>query len=76
MPVALLTEAPVAPSRTAARLAGRFGPAQLAGIQTALSEVYNRWLKVVPAQVRAPLVLRDPTIDLDASDIEVRLRGW
>jgi len=68
---ALLTEAPVAPSRTAARLAGRFGPAQLAGIETALSEVYTRWLKVVPAQVRAPLVLRDPTIDLDASDIEV-----
>jgi len=68
---ALLTEAPVAPSRTAARLAGRFGPAQLAGIETALSEVYTRWLKVVPAQVRAPLVLRDPTIDLVASDIEV-----
>jgi len=68
---ALLTEAPVAPSRTAARLAGRFGPAQLTGIETALSEVYTRWLGVVPAQVRAPLVLRDPTIDLDASDIEV-----
>jgi len=68
---ALLTEAPVAPSRTAARLAGRFGPAQLAGIETALSEVYTHWLKVVPAQLRAPLVLRDPTIDLDASDIEV-----
>ena len=68
---ALLTEAPVAPSRTAARLAGRFGPAQLAGVETALSELYTRWLGAVPAQVRAPLVLRDPTIDLDASDIEV-----
>jgi len=68
---ALLTQAPVAPSRTAARLAGRFGPAQLTGIETALSEVYTRWLRAVPAQVRAPLVLRDPTIDLDASDIEV-----
>jgi len=68
---ALLIEAPVAPSRTAARLAGRFGPAQLTGIETALSEVYTRWLRVVPAQVRVPLVLRDPTIDLDASDIEV-----
>jgi len=66
---ALLT--PVAPSRTAARLAGRFGPAQLTGIETALSEVYTRWLRAVPAQVRAPLVLRDPTIDRDASDIEV-----
>ncbi len=68
---ALLTEAPVAPSRTAARLAGRFGPAHLSGIESVLSEVYTRWLRVVPAQVRAPLVLRDPTIDLDASDIEV-----
>ncbi len=68
---AVLTEAPVAPSRTAARLAGRFGPAQLAGVETALSELYTRWLGAVPAQVRAPLVLRDPTIDLDASDIEV-----
>jgi len=61
----------VAPSRTAGRLAGRFGPGQLAGLETALSELYTRWLAVVPAQVRAPLVLRDPTIDLDASDIEV-----
>ena len=68
---ALLIEAPVAPSRTAARLAGRFGPAQLTGIETALSQVYTRWLGSVPAQVRAPLVLRDATIDLDASDIEV-----
>jgi hypothetical protein len=68
---ALLTEAPVAPSRTAARLAGRFGPAQLVGIETSLSELYTRWLRAVPAQVRAPLVLHDPTIDLDASDIEV-----
>ncbi len=68
---AWLTQAPVPPSRTAARLAGRFGPAQLTGIETALSELYTRWLRAVPAQVRAPLVLRDPTIDLDASDIEV-----
>ena len=68
---ALLTEAPVAPSRTAGRLARRFGSAQLAGIELALSNIYTRWLTVAPAAVRAPLVLRDPTIDLDASDIEV-----
>lgn len=35
----------------------------------------------MPAQVRAPVVLRDPTIDLDASDVEVygktkRGVGW
>lgn len=78
---ALLTEAPVAPSTTAASLAGRFGSAQLAGIETALKGVYTRWLARVPASVRAPLVLRHPTIDLDASDIEVFGRtkqqvGW
>lgn len=68
---ALLIEAPVAPSRTAARLAGRFGPPQLTGIETALCELYTGWLARVPAPVRASLLLRDPTIDLDASDIEV-----
>ncbi|MBA3309684.1 MAG: hypothetical protein H0U28_06430, partial [Nocardioidaceae bacterium] len=41
----------------------------------------TRWLASVPAQVRTPLVLRHPTIDLDASDIEVYGRtkqqiGW
>ena len=46
---ALLTQAPVAPTWTAAR----FGPAPLTGIEAALSEVYNRWLRAVPAQVRA-----------------------
>ncbi len=71
----------MAPSRTAARLASRFGPAHLSGIESVLSELYTRWLGVVPAGVRAPLVLRDPTIDLDASDIEVYGRtkqgvGW
>lgn len=78
---ALLTEAPVAPSTTAASLAGRFGPAALAGIEAGLKGVYTRWLASVPAAVRAPLVLRNPTIDLDASDIEVFGRtkqqvGW
>lgn len=78
---ALHSEAPVAPSTTAGNLAGRFGPARLAGIETALSGIYTRWLGLVPAAVRAPLVLRDPTIDLDASDIEVYGRtrqgvGW
>ena len=60
---ALLTEAPVAPSTTAGKLAGRFGPVQLAGIETALASIYPRWLALAPAAVRAWLVLRDPTID-------------
>ena len=76
-----LGEAPVAPSRTAGRLAGRFGPDRLAGIETGLANIYDRWLALVPAAVRGPLVVRHPTIDLDASDIEVYGRtkqgvGW
>jgi hypothetical protein len=78
---ALLSSAPVAPSTTAGALAGRFGQVQLASVETALKCIYTRWLARVPAQLRAPLVLRDPTIDLDASDIEVFGRtkqqvGW
>jgi hypothetical protein len=41
---ALLAEAAVAPSTTASRLAGRFGPVQLAGIETAVACIYQRWL--------------------------------
>lgn len=37
---ALLSEAPVAPSTTAGNLAGRFGPARLAGIESALSGIH------------------------------------
>jgi len=78
---ALLEQAPVAPSTTAGRLAGTFGPDRLAGIEAGLAAVYRRWLMLVPGAVRAPLVLRDPTIDLDSSDIEVYGRakesvGW
>ena len=77
----LLTEAPVAPSTTAGRLAGCFGPARLLGIEAGLASIYTRWLALVPASVRAALVTRNPTIDLDASDIEVYGRtkqgvGW
>ena len=77
----MLGHAPVPASTTAAQLARRFRPAQLAGIETGLSAVYTRWLGLVPAQLRGQLVLRDPTIDLDATDIEVFGRrkervGW
>ncbi len=67
----LLEHAPVPASTTAAQLAARFGPQQLAGIETGLSAVYSRWLGVLPAQLRGRLVLTNPTIDLDATDIEV-----
>jgi len=50
---ALLRQAPVAPSTTAGAPAGRFGSAQLPGIETALKGIYTRWLASVPA-VSAP----------------------
>jgi len=72
----LLAGAPVPAATTAAGLARRFdpqahGPHRLAGIEAGLAKVYQRWLTVLPAMVRAPLVLRNPTIDCDATDIEV-----
>src|SRR5664279_4458354 len=78
---ALLSAAPVAPSTTAGRLAGCFGRERLLGIEVGLAQIYTRWLARVPASVRAPLVTRHPTIDLDSSDIEVYGRtkegvGW
>lgn len=67
---ALLVHAPVpAADRRAARLpvwavaAGRD--------RGGASAVYSRWLTTLPAQLRGRLVLTDPTIDLDATDIEV-----
>src|SRR5664280_2689730 len=55
---ALLSEAPVAPSTTAGRLAGCFGRERLLGIEVGLAQIYTRWLARVPASVRAPLVTR------------------
>lgn len=66
---ALLRSAPVPAATTAAQLACRFGPSQLAGIEAGLSAVYSRWLSVLPAQLRGRLVLTDPTIDLDATAV-------
>ncbi len=67
----LLEHAPVPAATTAVGLARRFDPQRLAGIEAGLARVYARWLGLVPAAVRGPLVLRDPTIDCDATDIEV-----
>jgi len=69
-------QAPVPAATTAGGLARRFdpqahGPHRLAGIEAGLAKVYQRWLGLVPAAVRGPLVLRNPTIDCDATDIEV-----
>ena len=58
------------PSTTAAGLARRFGPAQLAGIETAIGRVNARVLGLLP-RVRRSALGRQVTIDIDATDIEV-----
>lgn len=57
-------------STTAAGLARRFGPAQLAGIESAISRINARVLGLVP-RVRRSALERQVTIDIDATDIEV-----
>lgn len=58
-------------STTAAGLAERFGPAQLAGVEEGIGEVVCRVLAVLPAARRAVLRAGGATIDLDGTDIEV-----
>jgi hypothetical protein len=57
-------------SRTAAGLAQRFGPGQLAGIEAGVGQVNARVLDLV-GQVRRSALLRRATIDIDATDVEV-----
>ena len=56
---------------TAAQLARRFGPAQLAGIEKALAEVTARALRLLPKRTVRRLMTTRPTIDLDPTDVEV-----
>ena len=71
----VLAPVPFAPSRTAARLAGRFGPVARAGVEAGVGVLADRWLARLPAQRRSELVRGRPTIDLDSSDVEVYGRG-
>jgi len=57
-------------SRTAARLATRFGPTALAGIEAGIGRVNARVLGLV-GQVRRSALTRRATIDIDATDVEV-----
>ena len=57
-------------SRTAARLAQRFGPMALAGIEAGIGRVNARVLGLV-GQVRRSALTRRATIDIDATDVEV-----
>jgi hypothetical protein len=67
-----LAGVPFAPSRTAARLSGRFDAGALAGIEATVGVLAGRWLARLPAQRRTELVTGRPTLDLDSSDAEVR----
>ena len=58
-------------STTAASLARRFGPDELAGIEAAWAETAARALELAAPVERDRLVAQRPTIDLDSTEIEV-----
>ena len=66
-----LAPAPFPAPRTAGRTAALFSEKDLAGVEAAVAEVVARWLGWLPAQKRCELSRRRPTIDLDATDVEV-----
>ncbi|GAA4264233.1 IS1380 family transposase [Dactylosporangium darangshiense] len=57
-------------STTAVQLAGRFGPAQVAGIEEGIGEIVGRVVGLLPAGRRAVLQAGGATIDLDGTDVE------
>jgi hypothetical protein len=72
-----LVSVPTPASTTAAGVAARFTPQHLAGIETGIAVLHQRVLDRV-GQVRRSSLLREVTLDLDATDVEVygpRKRG-
>lgn len=65
-----LSAVPVLASTTAGSLARRFGPEQLAGIETAVAELAGRAFSVMPLARRVELSAK-VTVDLDSTDMEV-----
>jgi hypothetical protein len=65
-----LSAVPTPVSTTAATLAARFGPAQLAGIEEGIGELACRVMGGLPARRRAVLRAGTATIDLDGTDVE------
>jgi len=61
----------VLPSRTFAGIAARFTGAQFAGLEAGLAAITRRWIAVLPAASRSKLLFQRPTIDIDATDVEV-----
>jgi hypothetical protein len=66
----VLSAVPTPASTTAATLAARFGPAQLAGIEEGIGEICCRAVALLPARRRAVLRAGTATIDLDGTDVE------
>ncbi len=67
-----LRAVPTPPASTTARtLAQRFGPDELAGIEAAWAETTARAVRLAAGADRAQLRNTRPTIDLDATEIEV-----
>jgi hypothetical protein len=65
-----LVSVPTPASTTAAGVASRFTPQHLAGIETGLAVLHQRVLAGV-GQVRRSSLLREVTLDIDATDVEV-----
>lgn len=65
-----LVSSPTPASTTAAGVAGRFNPEHLAGIEAGIAVLHQRVLHRV-GQVRRTSLLREVTLDVDATDVEV-----
>jgi hypothetical protein len=65
-----LSAVPTPASTTAATLAARFGPMQLAGVEEGIGELTCRAVGLLPAKRRAALRAGTATIDLDGTDVE------
>jgi hypothetical protein len=66
----VLSAVPTPASTTAVELAGRFGPAQLAGIEEGIGEIVGRVTGWLSAARQAVLRAGGATIDLDGTDVE------
>jgi hypothetical protein len=65
-----LSVVPTPASTTAATLAARFGPAQLAGIEEGIGEICSRAIRLLPTRRQTALRTGTATIDLDGTDVE------
>ena len=69
-----LVSSPTPASTIAAGVAGGFNPGHLAGIEAGIAVLHHRVLHLV-GQVRRTSLLREVTLDVDATDVEVYRRS-